>query len=225
MKRFALVIFAKQPRPGSVKTRLCPPLTFHEATALYEAFLLDLFDGVRKLRRVDVWIAYAPRSAKSYFHKVVPRRFRLIQQSGKDLGLRMDRAFQGVFKTGYEGICLIGSDDPLLNASDLREAFEGLEKRAVVLGPTLDRGYYLIGLRQPRPELFAGVPWSTNRVWAETLRRVRRLGLDGRVLPRRRDIDHPADLKWLVRILRRDAAARRRLPHTWEVLRELKGHL
>lgn len=197
----AVVVFAKAPRPGAVKTRLCPPLSPVAAARLYRCFLLDTLDGVRGLAGVTPVIAYAPRRARALF-AARHRGVRLLPQVGPDLGARMAGVFRRLFARGFEAVVIIGSDSPTLPRWHLEAAVRILGRADGVIGPSADGGYYLIGLRAPCPALFTGVPWSTDRVLATTLRRARRAGRRLRRLPAWYDVDTSDDLRRLAAELR-----------------------
>jgi rSAM/selenodomain-associated transferase 1 len=191
----ALIIFAKAPIPGQVKTRLCPPLTPDEAASLHGSVVLDMLERSRGAASMDRFVACAPSSDHVFF-KILEERHgvRLIVQMGDDLGARMARAFADVFALGYRQVLVIGTDLPTLPGSVFGETVKLLASHDVVLGPALDGGYYLIGLRKPSPELFAGIPWSTDRVLPLTQQKAAALGLRTTLLPVRRDIDTVDDL-------------------------------
>jgi rSAM/selenodomain-associated transferase 1 len=199
----AVVVFAKAPRAGAVKTRLCPPLSPAAAARLYRCFLLDTLDRVRAVGGITPVIAYAPRRARAFFAAAQPR-MRLVPQTGSDLGARMAGTFERLFARGFTAVVMVGADSPTLPPDYLRAAVRTLGAGTVdgVLGPSDDGGYYLIGLRAPCPELFAGVPWSTGRVLAETLERGRRAGWRLGSLPGWYDVDSVEDLRRLAAELR-----------------------
>ena len=203
MTRTAVVVFAKAPRPGTVKTRLCPPLSPSAAARLYRCFLLDTLEGVRAIAGVAPVIAYAPRRARASF-AAAHRGVLLVPQTGRDLGARMANVFAHLFARGFEAVVIVGSDSPTLPADHLRAAVRTLQAGGAdgVIGPSEDGGYYLIGLRAACPELFAGVPWSTDRVLATTLQKARRVGQTLRSLPAWYDVDTPDDLRRLAAELR-----------------------
>lgn len=212
----AVIVMAKAPRAGRVKTRLCPPLSPAQAAELYAGFLRDTVQRVRGVTEARPVVAYAPASAAAFFAARC-RGFRLVAQRGHDLGARLAGAFAAVFADGAPVAVAIGGDTPTLPAAFIRRAVARLVDGGcdLVLGPSLDGGYYLIGLRGPHPELFDGVPWSTPAVFAETVRRARRAGLRVASLPPWPDVDTPADLARLARELRRDGD---RAPHTSRVV-------
>jgi hypothetical protein len=193
-----LAIMAKAPRVGAVKTRLCPPLRPPEAAELARCFLLDAIDRVTTVAGVRPVLAYAPVEARGEFERLAPG-FALLAQRGDDLGARQARLLEEVLALGHEAALVIGTDSPTLPAECVDEAVGLVMARDVdlVLGPTDDGGYYLIGLRRPCPALFEGMPWSTSAVLGRTLERAQRLGLRVACLPAWFDVDTKADLERL----------------------------
>ncbi|MDH4186428.1 MAG: TIGR04282 family arsenosugar biosynthesis glycosyltransferase [Nitrospira sp.] len=196
----ALVIFAKAPIPGEVKTRLCPPLTPDEAATLHGSFVLDMLErtklAVTKLQLpFHRYLACAP-SSELVFFKIMEERqaVRLIDQVGEDLGQKMHHAFTQLFAKGYKQVIIVGTDVPTLPLAVYQEAFTLLSRSDVVLGPALDGGYYLIGLKKSAETLFAGVPWSTDQVLAITQQHAKTLGLSVGLTTAWRDVDTIEDL-------------------------------
>ena len=200
--RDRVILFLKTPVPGLVKTRLIPRLGPEGAAAFYRAMAEDLLDRLEALEDNQLEICFAPAREILRVRRWLGARRRLVPQRGADLGARMAAAFQAAFRAGSERCVLVGSDVPELSAERVGEAFAKLERNDLVLGPSRDGGYYLVGLRQPRPELFADMPWSKQGVYAETTRRARALGLRVGRLRMLADIDTPADLDRLSRRLR-----------------------
>ncbi len=196
--RSAMAIMAKAPWPGQVKTRLCPPLSHEEAAELSRCFLLDKIAQVKALQRAVPAISYAQADAGTFFADVAPS-FVLVPQFGDDLGARLLSTFDQLFTQGYGPVMAIDSDTPTLPTAYLEHAIEVMDapETDVVLGPTEDGGYYLIGLRRPYRELFEDMRWSTSHVLPETLRRSREMGLKVICLESWYDIDTPDDLKRL----------------------------
>jgi rSAM/selenodomain-associated transferase 1 len=191
-----LIIFTRYPEPGNTKTRLIPLLGAEGAATLQRQMT------EQKLAEVNQLQAFYPLSVEVHFaggneqlmqewlgSSLVYRR-----QSEGDLGDRMASAFQASFAAGMTAGVLIGSDCPDLNASLMAEAFQLLRQHDLVLGPALDGGYYLIGLRRLIPELFTGIPWSTAEVLQQTITIAKRLGLAVAKLPLLSDVDRPEDL-------------------------------
>ncbi len=193
-----MVVFAKAPIPGQVKTRLCPPLTPDEAATLQGSLVLDLAERARALAKSGACTAYAAcaPSKDHVFFKILGERqgLDLFDQVGQDLGARMHRAFADAFARGHRRVVLVGTDVPTLTAGALSEALTLLAQYEMVVGPAEDGGYYLIGLTRPVEALFEGIPWSTDQVLARTLERAKALDLRAVQLATRRDIDRPQDL-------------------------------
>ena len=141
-------------------------------------------------------LAYAPAGARAFFHALAPD-FALVAQRGDDLGARLAHAFEDLLADGAPWAIVIGSDVPTLPSAVLAAAVERVAGADLVLGPSEDGGYYLIGLREPRAALFADMAWSTEVVFEETMRRARALGLAIGLLPAWFDVDTAADLERL----------------------------
>ncbi len=200
----ALVIFAKAPIPGQVKTRLCPPLTPDEAATLHGSFVLDTLERTKaavarfKLQ-LDRHLACAPSSTHVFFKIMQERQgVQLINQVGEDVGARMNQAFETLFARGYRHVVLVGTDVPSLPLEQYKQAFALLESNDLVLGPALDGGYYLIGLNRSIPDLFTDIPWSTKQVLARTQEKARALGLRSALTDLWRDVDTIEDLLALI---------------------------
>ncbi len=190
----ALVVFAKFPEPGKVKTRLAADIGAAAAADLYREFLFLTLETATALRDTDVVIAFSPADRLPQFEQLIARDCRFVPQPEGDLGRRMERVF-AEFLQEYKRAVIIGTDSPTLPAAYLRQAFSALEGSDVVFGPTEDGGYYLVGLRAPQPLLFAGIPWSTDAVLEATLERARESALAVHLLPTWHDIDTLADLR------------------------------
>jgi len=195
MKPVAVAIMAKAPRASEVKTRLCPPLSAGDAAELYRRFLLDKIEQVRALGAASPAIAYTPAEARVFFEEVAPG-FVLVPQRGADLGDRLANSLGELLDKGHQGALAIDSDTPTLPLGYLEQALDSVTTPNVdvVLGPTEDGGYYLIGLRTVHRELFEAMAWSTSQVLSETIRRAEATGLRVACLPPWYDIDTPMDL-------------------------------
>ncbi len=191
-----LLVVAKQPAPGQTKTRLCPPLTSFQAAELYECFLRDTLDAMREVPGVEPVIGYLPDDAQDYFHQLAPD-MSLIRQRGSSLGERLDDLLKQAITGGSQKAVVMDSDSPTLPADYLSMAFEQLTETDVVLGPTTDGGYYLIGVKQPQPRLLRQVQMSTSHVLADTLALAKASGLSVSLLPTWYDVDTIADLRRL----------------------------
>ncbi len=194
----AVVIMAREPVPGTVKTRLGPALSDVDIASLYGCFLRDRIDQVRSLDGVAPVIAYTPPESRSFFAELAPD-FLLLPQVGDGLSARLIGIVGQLLDTGHGGVIATDSDSPTLPTERLQEAVERLAVRAadVVLGPSDDGGYYLIGVRRLYPELFDDMPWSTPQVYDETLKRTAESGLRVASLPAWYDVDTPAEFERL----------------------------
>ena len=179
----AIAVMAKRPEPGNVKTRLCPPLTPVQAADLYEAFFLDTVSLISGIEHTDVFVAYDPETALDFFSRILSPTVKCIPQGVGDLGKRLSGISSIVFSHGYRKVIMLASDTPHLPQDYIRLAFTRLDDTDVILGPCDDGGYYLIGLRFPAPEVFAGIPWSTSRVLDLTIERAREAGMTCERLP------------------------------------------
>ena len=190
----ALIVVAKQPTPGQTKTRLSPPLTPEQASALYECFLQDTLDQMRKVDEAQRLIAYLPQDAQDYFRRLAPD-FELVLQNGHDLGERLDNALTDCLSQGYERAVIMDSDSPTLPPAFLSQAFTALTNGAdVVLGPCEDGGYYLIGIKKPAPRLLREVQMSTAKVTADTIAIAKEESLSISLLPTWYDVDDGTSL-------------------------------
>jgi hypothetical protein len=190
-----LGIFAKQPIPGQVKTRLCPPLTPELAARLYQCSLQE----TAHLAELGDWCTVLfYQGDRRFFDRNFPD-LPLAEQTGNDLGERLAQAFASRFASGAQQVVIIGSDSPDLPAAIIRQAFAGLNDHDAVLAPAGDGGYVLIGLRHPAPGLFRNIPWSTGEVLTATRKRMLDMQLSCLELPGWHDVDDVASLRQLVR--------------------------
>lgn len=191
-----LLVFAKAPTPGQVKTRLAGRLGFSGAAKLYQQLLRRTLRLARAARLCPVELWCAPDAHHGFF--VACRReygVRLRRQGAGDLGQRMERALHRTLAAGHPAV-LIGGDCVSLSAADLRAALDLLDLgQPAVLGPAMDGGYVLIGLNRPCPGLFQGIAWGTASVLAATRRRLRRTHRAWAELPPGWDVDTPDDLR------------------------------
>jgi rSAM/selenodomain-associated transferase 1 len=195
MNPVAVAIMAKMPQGGEVKTRLSPPLSLADAAELYRCFLLDKIEQVIALKAATLAIAFTPAEARDFFEKAAPG-FILVQQRGADLGDRLANSLGELLARGHGAAVAIDSDTPTLPVDFLQQAVDQLTTSEIdlVLGPTEDGGYYLIGLRAMHRELFETMAWSTSTVLSETIRRAGAKGLRVACLPAWYDVDTPEDL-------------------------------
>ena len=192
----------KAPRAGKVKTRLTPPLTPEESAALNICFLRDttaalsaaVLDG--GARAVGV---YTPVGEESAYAEILPAEFELVPQRGDAFGERLIFATEDLFALGFDSVCLIDSDSPTVpqQAYEQAIAFLAQPRDRIVLGPSDDGGYYLIGLKQPHRRVFEEIDWSTERVCEQTLQRAAEIGVEVEMLPTWYDVDDRATLQRL----------------------------
>ncbi|HEX9454413.1 MAG TPA: TIGR04282 family arsenosugar biosynthesis glycosyltransferase, partial [Candidatus Binatia bacterium] len=158
----ALAIMAKAPVAGRVKTRLVPPLSYEQAAELYRALLLDQLANLKNVTAAERYIAYAPDDVEALMRDLGGANFQYLPQRGDDLGARMEYLFSDLQSRGHSRIILIGSDLPALPLQIVNDAFTRLSSpdTQVVLGPSEDGGYYLVGMNQPTPAVFENMTWS-----------------------------------------------------------------
>jgi rSAM/selenodomain-associated transferase 1 len=218
----ALVIFARAPLPGHTKTRLIPSLGADGAAALYRCFLLDTLAQAARAPAQPVIAAAAADHVPALRALAAEAGLEaeVTIQSDGDLGARMCHAFQEAFARGHSRAVIVGSDSPSLPPARVAEALAQSAARDLVLGPSFDGGYYLIGLRAAPPRLFAGIAWSQPTVLLETLRRACELGLSVSLLDPWYDVDTPEDLARLRTHLAALALAGQEIPcpRTWQHL-------
>jgi rSAM/selenodomain-associated transferase 1 len=197
----ALVIMAKRPLLGQTKTRLTPPLAPEQAAELYACFLRDTIDLARQVSNVYRLIAFAPIDARDYFAQLAPD-FLPIPQMGHDLGERLANVMSECLGNAWERLVIMDSDSPTLPAPYVANAFDALGKADVVLGPCVDGGYYLIGVKRPQPRLVREVKMSTSNVLRDTLAIAREENLTVALTERWYDIDTANELEQLRKELR-----------------------
>ena len=222
----SLILFAKPPRAGRVKTRLAENLGREGAARLYACFLQDAAGTARALTDarpgvglVCEWALERGESLEEFpLTDWLPGAFLHRAQTGADLGMRMSAALGRCLAFGRHAV-LIGTDFPDLPHEVLGDAFEKLEsgdEPKITLGPAADGGYYLIGMNRFVPEIFSGIPWSTSEVLSYTLERADALGIGTSLLPEWRDVDDAGDLEALKGRLSQNNS---RAQHTREYLR------
>jgi rSAM/selenodomain-associated transferase 1 len=198
-----LIVFAKNPIPNQVKTRLLPKLSPDQAALLYRVFLIDWCEALAELPNVDLVIAYTPPESQYDLRTLIGDDVTYIPQTGKNLGERLTLATQWASENGYKKILIVGSDSPTLPLSYISEAVIGLDSRDIVIGPSVDGGYYLIGfsaenLNEIVPSVFEEIAWSTPQVLQQTVERIRTMNATLKVLPPWYDVDTPEDLSFLL---------------------------
>ena len=202
----ALAVMAKAPRPGKVKTRLCPPLTPEQASALNICFLRDTAENIHQVTEAGNsagLVVYTPVGDEAAFDGILPIGFQLLGQRGNGFGERLLHACEDLFACGFSAVCLIDSDSPTMPHDALLQAVARLRRPGdrLVLGGSDDGGYYLIGVKRLHQRLFEQIDWSTERVFDQTLERAREISLQAELLPTWYDVDDGATLERLRREL------------------------
>lgn len=194
-----ILYFVKFPEPGRVKTRLAQSIGFEAAARLYRLLAEQNLEVLRSISDppLAVCIHFDPPEKEAKVRDWLLGDEPYLAQRGRDLGERLRDAFAHAFERGASGAIAVGSDTIGLQPGFLREAFAGLERNDVILGPSRDGGYYLIGLSRPQSLLFQDIPWSTPRVLEATLTRIREGNLSLFLLPELEDLDRAENLNAL----------------------------
>jgi uncharacterized protein len=189
------ILFTRYPVPGAVKSRLIPALGADGAARLHRRLTERMAGRMREIARpgVEREVRYTGGTREA-MEQWLGAGFAYRAQCDGDLGDRLRDAFHEAFDSGCERVVAIGSDAPGLTAAIIQSAFERLTSRAVVIGPSVDGGYYLIGMSRFIPEVFEGISWGSERVCEETLRSVTSLSLEAELLAPLADVDRPEDL-------------------------------
>jgi len=184
--------------PGKTKTRLQPFLDGEACCLLHQAFLLDIYDVLKKIKTdCDILVYYTPEGHLSALQALLPDVNHFFPQQGQDLGEKMFTAIAEVLHKGYESCLLLGSDVPLLQVDAIDDAFQLLETSDIVICPTEDGGYYLIGMKEPCKEVFSLEMYSVETVFEKTQQSAFDIGKTCAVGLPTRDVDEPHDLLWL----------------------------
>ncbi len=221
MSRPVCIVMVKAPRAGAVKTRLMPPLSGAEAASLAACFAKDVVANASRAVQ-QVVVAYAPSDGRRALEELLPHKDLLwLEQRGDDLGARFEAAIRHAAAQGFSPIIIIGTDSPTLPRSFIETAIDSLaaDNSDIVLAPTDDGGYCLIGFRKFTDGIFQNVRWSTPLAYRQTADNAARLHLRSLTLPRWYDVDTYADLLRLRDEVLTDEAARTLAPSTYEWLR------
>ncbi|MCG8608135.1 TIGR04282 family arsenosugar biosynthesis glycosyltransferase [bacterium] len=190
----AIVVFAKFPESGKVKTRLGKQIGNDAAASLYKLFMAQTFQITAQLD-ATCFVTVEPAYKAEQFANYVPRDCYIFPQKGQDLGRRLLHAFDFVFSQKSTKVIALGTDSPTLPAEYVTEAFQRLDYTDVVIGPAEDGGYYLIGINQPQKALFEGIKWSSDLVLKTTIERAQKIGLSYSLLPIWYDVDELDSLR------------------------------
>ena len=191
----AVILFARDPILGQVKTRLSSSFDDETILRLYTCFVEDSLEKIRQVDNADCFVGISPSNLSGFFNGIEDSDTRLFIQQGKDLGEKMRQAFVDRFSDGYKKVVIIGSDSPSLPVSYINQTLTS--DKDLILGPSIDGGYYLIAMTGKVSEVFGGIAWGTDQVLDETLYRVKKTGISLELLPVWYDVDMPKDLKFL----------------------------
>lgn len=211
----ALVIVAKYPEVGAVKTRLARFIGDERVCQLYLSFIRDLDEKFGGRHRPLFW-AYTP--PESDFPSLIEATHQCFPQEGSWLGERLLNIFRRLFQQGFQRVAIMSSDSPHMLTEWIDEAFAALAEVDAVFAPAEDGGYNLVGLKQAH-DLFSGIAMSTPHVLADTLERARALGLSVHLLPTSFDVDEIEDVEKLRLFLAQNGEP---LPHTREILKRIE---
>lgn len=196
MSNPALIIFVKNPEKGKVKTRLAKDIGDEKAVDIYKKLLQHTYNITHELS-VEKYVYYGGYIDWNDMWDLDIYNKRI--QVEEDLGGRMIHAFGELYEREHDKVLIIGSDCNELSTEILQSAFNSLDDNDVVLGPTHDGGYYLIGMKKLHADLFTGKDWSTESVFEQTIKSIDENGLSYSVLPKLNDVDHKEDVpeNWL----------------------------
>jgi rSAM/selenodomain-associated transferase 1 len=190
-----LLIFVKYPEPGKVKTRLAENIGFENAAMLYRKMAEQIIYDLSKLADYRKIVFFDPPERRNDVMRWLKfNGLSFIAQEGNSLGEKILNAFKHAFSLGADKAVIVGTDCPQITTQTILKAFEKLKRSGVVIGPSYDGGYYLLGLRRFIPEIFHDVDWSTNLVFDQTMKKIRDKGLESDCLETFRDVDTVDDL-------------------------------
>jgi rSAM/selenodomain-associated transferase 1 len=211
----ALILMTRIPIPGKTKTRLMKVLSGEECAQIHSCFLMDVFETLKNINDfADIFLTYTPDDSLGVIKEMVPDWMTCFPQMGENLGERMKNSIDMLLKKGYEKVILIGSDIPDLSARDLKKAFMVLDSNDIVLGPTLDGGYYLVGMKTTHKEIFNNsLKWGNKSVFEATVDIANKCGLKIGLASKYRDIDDEKDLLNFIERFNGEVQDETPLPH------------
>ena len=218
----ALILFAIIPAAEKIKNRLIPFLSAEECAALYNCFLRDVYQKA-VASGADVYVFFAPKDKREAFRSLLDADAILLPQYGGDLGQRMKNAMGAVLRMGYGKVVLMGTDIPHIHTDTIKNAFENLDQKDIVIHPALDGGYYLIGMKQEYDSIWNIRRYGTNTVMYDTLQHMKAENLSISVGQMYYDIDCKEDLKQLWNDVKRGAVCN--CPETMAYLQTIKQKL
>lgn len=191
--REAIIIFTRVPIPGQTKTRLQSFLTKEQCAEIHKNFLKDIKHTCEDLNR-DIFVFYTPEDKDNVLKNIFGDKLKYKIQEGNDLGEKMYNAIEAVLEKKYDSCILIGTDIPFLKEDDLKKAFEILREKDIVLGPTEDKGYYLVGMKKPIKTVFENVEYGHGNVLDNTIASLKTSNLTYGLTNKNIDIDEKEDL-------------------------------
>ena len=196
----ALIVFVKYPNPGKVKTRLAEGTSKDFASRVYKFCAERIFREISSLKNFNKYIFYSEEKDKEKIIGWANNKFFYFPQQGNDLGKRMLNAFELVFNQQNQKTVIIGTDIPDLSEEIILDAIDSLDENDIVIGPSFDGGYYLLGMKKVYVDLFSNIDWSMDSVFKSTMQKIQSLSLSVKKLETLRDIDTKNELdKWLMR--------------------------
>ena len=192
----ALILMTRIPIAGKTKTRLMDIMSGNDCSDLHMAFLKDLFNTFKELENhMDIYLTYTPENSLDIIEDIIPEFIKVFPQRGEDLGRKMNNGIKDILSLGYEKVILIGSDIPHLRYNDILDAFDILGEKDIVLGPSYDGGYYLIGMKKPNEGIFhINKKWGGKSVLESTIDMANSQGLTVGLSHKYMDIDTKEDL-------------------------------
>ena len=195
----AIIVFARLPVEGKVKTRLAKEIGDKNSAILYQVCAEHLFKEVKKVKKydTDLFLFYSDENETGKIKKWVGEDFYFYPQSGENLGTKMLNAFQQIFEKKYSKVIIVGTDVPDIDSTLILNAFMELDNNDFVIGPSHDGGYYLLGMKSPANHLFSNIKWGTETVLTSTLEKLNKRKIPFKLLPELIDIDIKKDIiKW-----------------------------
>lgn len=189
----ALILFTRVPIPGKTKTRLMPFLSGEECAKIHTCFVKDIYAKAKEVA-ADIFVFYTPKDEQMILKKELDDKAVFLPQYGDDLGERMKNAIGICLRMGYKKVILIGTDIPQIHPETLTDAFESLDSKDIVIHPTFDGGYYLIGMKREHESIWKIERYGTNTVIYDTLQHMRRERLSTAVGQMYYDVDDKEDL-------------------------------
>lgn len=189
----ALILFTRVPIPGATKTRLIPFLTGEECAQVHSCFVKDIYEKAKTIQ-ADLFVFYTPNDEKHLLKQLLGEEAIYLPQYGADLGEKMKNAIGVALRLGYEKVVLIGTDIPQIHPETLNNAFDSLNEKEIVIHPTFDGGYYLIGMKKEYDSIWKIERYGTNTVIYDTLQHMKTEKLSTAVGQMYYDVDDKDDL-------------------------------